>query len=522
MSPAAPRPDHPARRGARAARRAPACSWSAPSRPRRDDLLDRARRRRTSPRCAPRRTTARPDPARGLGTEDDPVFAGMHDAAARVVTGSLDRRPRGVVRAGAARGEHRRRHAPRDAGRGRRASASTTTPPSRSARLLADGRRARRLRRRRRPPRRRRRARVLGRPARADDLGARERPDPVPRAPATRRTSAGRGAEGTAVNVALPAGHRRPRLAARGGRRRAEPVVRAFAPDVLVSQHGCDAHRHGPARAPAGQRGRPAVRRASGCTTLAHEVAGGRWVALGGGGYDRVRRRPAVVDAPHRGCAAHADVDPATRRCRRAGGRRCETLSGAPAPETMGDGADLEFRPWSAGLRPGRRPRPGDPRHPARGVPAPRARPALRLTARARPGRRRRCGRHPCGRLPFHTGPTGPRVNAARPAAGGTAQPVGARPAPSPRRPRPCRATSRPRAVPHRRRGRRDHARLQDDGVPAACTRARCPAVRVGRSFRVPKDALDHYLATRRHRGRPADVTARTATAWTLRVARAP
>src|SRR5690606_5949488 len=31
-----------------------------------------------------------PDPARGLGTEDDPVFPGMHEAAARIVAGSYE------------------------------------------------------------------------------------------------------------------------------------------------------------------------------------------------------------------------------------------------------------------------------------------------------------------------------------------------------------------------------------------------------------------------------------------------
>ena len=30
------------------------------------------------------------EPLRGLGTEDDPAFAGMHEASARVVGGSLD------------------------------------------------------------------------------------------------------------------------------------------------------------------------------------------------------------------------------------------------------------------------------------------------------------------------------------------------------------------------------------------------------------------------------------------------
>ncbi|HEY0217359.1 MAG TPA: acetoin utilization protein AcuC, partial [Cellulomonas sp.] len=30
------------------------------------------------------------DPLRGIGTEDDPVFLGMHEAAARIVAGSRD------------------------------------------------------------------------------------------------------------------------------------------------------------------------------------------------------------------------------------------------------------------------------------------------------------------------------------------------------------------------------------------------------------------------------------------------
>ena len=55
----------------------------------------------------------------------------------------------------------------------------------------------------------------------------------------------GRSAEGTAVNVALPPG------TADAGWLRAfhavvPPLVRAFAPDVLVTQHGCDSHRDDP------------------------------------------------------------------------------------------------------------------------------------------------------------------------------------------------------------------------------------------------------------------------------------
>ena len=55
----------------------------------------------------------------------------------------------------------------------------------------------------------------------------------------------GPGAEGSAVNVALPAGTRD------AGWLRAfdavvPPLLRAFAPDVLVTQHGCDTHATDP------------------------------------------------------------------------------------------------------------------------------------------------------------------------------------------------------------------------------------------------------------------------------------
>lgn len=62
-------------------------------------------------------------------------------------------------------------------------------------------------------------------------------------------------------------------------------VARAFRPDVIISQHGCDTHRLDPLTD---------LR----CTThtvehfarrmheLAHALAGGRWLATGGGGYD--------------------------------------------------------------------------------------------------------------------------------------------------------------------------------------------------------------------------------------------
>ena len=87
------------------------------------------------------------------------------------------------------------------------------------------------------------------------------------------RETGGPGAEGTAVNVALPSG------TGDAGWLRAldavvPAVVRAFDPDVLVTQHGCDAHRLDPLThlrvSIDGRRGRRML-----LHELAHEVATG-------------------------------------------------------------------------------------------------------------------------------------------------------------------------------------------------------------------------------------------------------
>ncbi|MGZ4133382.1 MAG: acetoin utilization protein AcuC [Actinomycetota bacterium] len=68
-------------------------------------------------------------------------------------------------------------------------------------------------------------------------------------------------------------------------------AVRAFAPDVLVTQLGCDTHASDPLAnlllTTAAYRETAAILHA-----LAHESAGGRWVATGGGGYQWARVVP--------------------------------------------------------------------------------------------------------------------------------------------------------------------------------------------------------------------------------------
>jgi acetoin utilization protein AcuC len=119
----------------------------------------------------------------------------------------------------------------------------------------------------------------------------------------------GHGAgEGGAVNVALPAG-----TDDAGWLRAFHAVVpellAGFRPQVVVSQHGADTHFEDPlAHLAVSLDAQRAVQ--SACHDLAHEYAdGGRWLALGGGGY-------AVVDVVPRswthlvGIAAHRPVDP--------------------------------------------------------------------------------------------------------------------------------------------------------------------------------------------------------------------
>ncbi len=155
-------------------------------------------------------------------------------------------------------------------------------------------------------------------------------------------------AQGSAVNVALPPG------TADAGWLRAfhavvPPLLREFAPDVLVTQHGCDSHMSDPlAHLMLSVDGQRAAYLA--LHDLAHEVSGGRWVALGGGGY-------AVVDVVPRawthllGAVAGTPLDPATETPADWRGYVRELL-GQDAPTGMSDGRVPDFADWSEGFNP--------------------------------------------------------------------------------------------------------------------------------------------------------------------------
>ncbi len=163
-------------------------------------------------------------------------------------------------------------------------------------------------------------------------------------------TECGHGAaQGTSVNVALPAGTSDASWL-RAFHAVVPGVVRAFRPEVLVTQHGTDSHREDPLAdlnlTVDGQRASYLALR-----ELAETVTGGRWLALGGGGYSPVRVAPrswthllAIV--------AGRDIDPATPLPADWLGRAAAARPGVPLPTTMSDGVPdpVTFTPWDGAV----------------------------------------------------------------------------------------------------------------------------------------------------------------------------
>ncbi|GGS62738.1 acetoin utilization protein AcuC [Planobispora rosea] len=287
--------------------------------------------------------TGRPDRAAGLGTEDNPAFTGVHEASA-LIAGATLAAARAVWTGEA-------EHAANVAGGLHHAMASTASgfcvyndPAVAIAWMLAQG--ATRI------------AYVDVDVHHGDGVQALFYDDPrvltisLHESPRTLFPGTGfpeeLGAEGTAVNVALPAG------CGDSGWLRAfhavvPPLLREFAPEVLVTQHGCDSHALDPLAnlmlSLDGQRTAYAA-----LHELAHETAGGRWIATGGGGYELVQVVPRAWTHLLAEVAGRP-LDPATATPQEWRGLVRERTGQTP-PLTMTDGRKPEFQDFADGYDP--------------------------------------------------------------------------------------------------------------------------------------------------------------------------
>ncbi|HXA60591.1 MAG TPA: acetoin utilization protein AcuC [Streptosporangiaceae bacterium] len=284
------------------------------------------------------------DMAHGLGSDDNPVFLGMHEASALVAGASVAAAR--AVWTGAAE------HAANIAGglhHAMRAAASGfcvyNDPAIAIAWLLAQG--AERV------------AYVDVDVHHGDGVQAAFYEDPrvltisLHETPRTLFPGTGfpqeTGAQGTAVNVALPPG-----TGDAGWLRAFDAVVpdllRAFEPQILLTQQGCDGHRLDPlAHLSLTVDGQRAAYQA--LHRLAHETAAGRWILTGGGGYELVQVVPRAWTHLLAEAAGHP-IDPQTATPE-SWREYVRNRTGEIAPRRMTDGATVEVRAWETGFDPG-------------------------------------------------------------------------------------------------------------------------------------------------------------------------
>lgn len=148
---------------------------------------------------------------------------------------------------------------------------------------------------------------------------------------------------GTSVNLALPPGTNDPSWL-QAFEEIVPPVLRAFRPQLLVTQLGCDTHALDPlAHLALSVDGQRAAYRL--LHELAHELCDGRWLAVGGGGYEIVQVVPrawthAIAEM------VGVDVSGATPEAWR---EFAFARSGERAPLDLSDGRPVD---WQAGRHP--------------------------------------------------------------------------------------------------------------------------------------------------------------------------
>ncbi|OLT48582.1 acetoin utilization protein AcuC [Saccharomonospora sp. CUA-673] len=155
------------------------------------------------------------------------------------------------------------------------------------------------------------------------------------------------GAEGSAVNVPLP-----PSTKDAGWLRAFHAVVPSllteFRPQILVTQCGVDSHEEDPlADLSLSVDGHRAIYRE--LRALADRHTDGRWLAVGGGGYQLLRVVPrswthlmaTVLDR---------DIDPDTPLPAEWTDMVRDVAPSAELPPTMSDGGDTGYSPWGDGM----------------------------------------------------------------------------------------------------------------------------------------------------------------------------
>ena len=158
----------------------------------------------------------------------------------------------------------------------------------------------------------------------------------------------GPDADGSAVNVALPPGTRDAAWL-RAFHAVVPEVLRAFRPQLLVSQHGCDTHWSDPLAdlaltIDAQRTAHAALHR------LAHDLCDGRWLLTGGGGYQLAQ----VVPRSWTHLLAEAagrPVDPATETPQSWRESVRQSVR-EDAPELMTEGGDGSFASFESGYDP--------------------------------------------------------------------------------------------------------------------------------------------------------------------------
>jgi acetoin utilization protein AcuC len=149
---------------------------------------------------------------------------------------------------------------------------------------------------------------------------------------------------GTNLNVALPAG------TTDAGWLRAfhatvPQALRAFRPEVLLTQHGCDTHALDPlAHLMMSIDGQRATYKA--LHGLAHELCGGKWIAVGGGGYEPVQVVPRAWTHLLAEVIGGGPVDGATPGAWR---EQAAEQGRELAPTSLTDGEDAAYDAWEGG-----------------------------------------------------------------------------------------------------------------------------------------------------------------------------